>query len=218
MLISRRGLTLMALALLFFAMGPAKAGEESLYDTPPPPGAAFLRVIDLRPDPSTPIDISALGAVERDDHGVSPYYALVGEVVAVRVDDASLDVPLSAGQFSTVVVQPGAPGPVLTRVEDRISENPSKAGVQFYNLTDQPAVALHSPKFEVDIVAPTEPGQVGSREVNEVKIDLEARAGSLVIAKFASVLLKRRAQVGFIVAEIDGQVVGFQTRARVVTK
>ncbi len=209
---------LFVLAVLFALSGTAWAGEESLYDTPPPPGAAFVRVIDLRQEPSSPVDISALGAVESDDNGVTPYYALVGEVVAVRVGDASLDVPLMAGRFTTVVVGAGQPEPVLSMVEDQISENPSKAGVQFYNLTDQQAVTLHAPKFKVDVVAATDPGKVGSREVNEVKIDLEARAGGSVIARFASVLLKRRAQIGFIVAEVGGQVVGFQTQARVVTK
>jgi alginate O-acetyltransferase complex protein AlgF len=189
-------------ALAAAAATPAFAeGDAGLYDAPPPPNSAFLRIIDAR---GTTGLAATLGdkAVTLTDSAISGYAIVPAGTVKIAAGEAAGDVTIEAGKFYTVALfAAGAASPLL--LEDKVIANPAKSGVYLYNFGSAEAT-LFAPKQKVAVIEKVAPGTSGFREINAVTLDLEVRSGEAVSA-VPGVVLKRRAGTSFVVFA-DGKV------------
>ncbi|TYC64030.1 hypothetical protein FMN63_27770 [Stappia sp. BW2] len=124
-------------ALTFAALLPARAGDEGLYDSPPPPGSSFVRIIDGQ----RASGVASVGSVEYllTEEGLTPYKIVHAGTYDLSMRDASPSFSFEAGKFYTIVAAAGTE-PVL--VEDEPISNPSRAGLYFYNATGTSDVDL----------------------------------------------------------------------------
>lgn len=126
------------LAVASTALAPQQASaDEGLYDSPPPPGSSFVRIVDGQQSTG----IASIGSVEYllTEEGLTPYKIVKAGSYDLAMRDASPNFSFDAGKFYTIVAA-GGDGPVL--VEDEPIGNPSRAGLYFYNATATPNVDL----------------------------------------------------------------------------
>lgn len=116
---------------------PAQAGDEGLYDSPPPPGSSFVRIIDGQ----RASGVATVGSVEYilSEDGLTPYKIVQAGSYDLSMRDATPSFSFDAGKFYTIVAAAGSE-PAL--VEDEPISNPSRAGLYFYNATGTPGVDL----------------------------------------------------------------------------
>jgi hypothetical protein len=175
----------------------AFANETELYDAPPPPNSAFIRVIDAAGVGGMSVTV-AEKAIALDDKAVSGYAIIPAGTIAVSGGSTTGTVEAVSGKFYTLVVSAGS-APIL--IEDAPIANPAKAGIYFYNFATTGAATLFAPKQNVAVIADIESGKSGFRDINAVTLDLEVRgpAGNNLIA---GVALERR--VGLTIVAFEG--------------
>jgi alginate O-acetyltransferase complex protein AlgF len=162
-------------APLLAAIGtmPAFAkGEDGLYDAPPPPNSAFVRVIDASGVGNATVTLGDK-SVQLPELAVSGYAIVPAGKLAISFGDQAGEVEPVSGKFYTVVVSPAAP-PVL--IEDAAIANPAKAGIYFYNFAKDGTATLFAPKQNVAVIADIAAGKNGFRDINAVTLDLEVRS------------------------------------------
>jgi hypothetical protein len=184
-----------ALLILLAAEEAAKA-EAGLYDAPVPPNSAFVRMIDASggADP-----VAALDDIDVDvpAGGISPYMVVPAGARTVRFSGASVDVPLKAGTFSTVVVGGSSP----RTFGDEAVRNPARAGLYFYNLSNEPVSLLATVKGKsVPVFERVAAGAAAFREVNAFDVELAVVGdGGAVVGPLPSpVTLERRNGVSVV--------------------
>ncbi|MCU0831680.1 MAG: alginate O-acetyltransferase AlgF [Rhizobiaceae bacterium] len=186
-------------ALLLAVFHPsARAQDAGLYDAPPPPGSAFVRVLRAAGDEANAMvgpETLAIGT------GISPYAVVKGGELALALGAQTGSVTVEPGRFYSVAMG-GEMGPVL--FEDPAIDNPAKSAVYFYNLGPA-AASVFAPKQTVDVIAAVQPGQSGSRMINAVTLDLDVISGGQTMP-LAGVVLERRTGTSIAVLA-DGSVV-----------
>lgn len=172
--------------------GAAHAGpDEGLYDPLPPEGSAFVRFINAKPDASESLKPSLDGKSydDLDFSEVSSYYVKpAAESVKVAFEGAGETTgKLEEGKFYTAVLR----GSGVEIIEDAATENRTKALVLFYNLTDKNALGLKTADGKTAIVPDVKSGDVGSREMNAVRIGFSVAEGDSAVAKVDEQALQR---------------------------
>ena len=188
--------TLLA-ALASAAAFPAFANDDGLYDAPPPPNSAFVRIIDAS---GTGNIIVSLGdvSVTVPVSAVSGYAIVPAGKLPVTLGEATAEVEVAAGKFYSIAVFSAAAPTVM---EDVAIANPAKAGIYFYNLAKEGNATLFAPKQNVAVIDTVAAGKTGFRDINAVTLDLEVRtSGAPTLMK--DVALKRRA--GLTIVVFDG--------------
>jgi alginate O-acetyltransferase complex protein AlgF len=189
----RRHLLLSTLGLMAAAT-PALANDDGLYDAPPPPNSAFVRLMDAR---GTAGLSAMLGdkSVTVADGAVSGYAIVPAGSLKITAGDATGDVTIEAGKFYTAAIYVGgSPAPIL--MEDKIIANPAKSGLYLYNFAAENAT-LFAPKQNVAVIENVAAGASGFREINAVTLDLDVKAGAAAVS-LKDVALKRRAGLSVI--------------------
>ena len=101
--------------------------------------------------------------------------------------DVSQSVSVDAGKYYTLMLRPAS----TTIQEDELLENPSKAKLYLYNLTDQPT-ALTAPEHNTDIFDAVPAGESAARDINAVTLTLAATIAGETVETWKNVALKRR--------------------------
>lgn len=169
------------------------AAQDALYDPDPPPGSAFVRVINGLAGPTG----AKLG--ERDFGTVEAHSATAYRVVKEGARDfvgggSKATLTADAGCFySVVVTSKGA-----SLLMDGALESRSKALVNFYNLAGPDAFDLRTADGSVTVIAGVEPGQGAHQPVNGIKVDLAAWSGTTASPPVPGIQLERGNAYSFL--------------------
>jgi hypothetical protein len=190
----------------------AGAADDAIYDAPPPPDAAFVRVLNARPAEPEAITIGS-AAYSVPARGISPYnYVTRGDY---SVGDG-LDLTLEAQKFYTVVVQ--ADGTTTVLVDDPLM-SPSKAGLYFYNITAAPATLMATVNGkQAAVFEDVPPGEVKFREVKAFEVSFQINSGGQQVADLSAVTLQNQQGFSVIALAADGAITGINTVNTVDTK
>ena len=104
----------------------------------------------------------------------------------IAVGDKALESELKANTASTVIYRDGE----LLLIADQFVNEPRKAQIAFYNLTEKPA-ALKTEDGQHVVVEMITRDQTGSRMVNELKIAFAAYAEADKLVSFDELFLKK---------------------------
>jgi hypothetical protein len=174
---------------LFGLALPARAqdgGDASLYAAAPPPGSAFVRVVNLGSAPAAvQVADRALGSIASG--ALSPYVPVPKGDVRVTAAGRPASVTVDAGKFYTAVFGAAAGTPLLA---DPAPPALNKAGLVFYNLTDTAGVGLTTADGAVTVLTGVGPMAVAGREVNALNVGF-AVSGVGTVAPVPAVQLAR---------------------------
>jgi Alginate O-acetyl transferase AlgF len=182
------------------------AADDGLYDAPPPPDAAFIRVLNGATDTS-PVALDVQGQeLKVLNHKVSSYAMVkAGETSAkgLAVEQVLI---LKPGSFYTLAITNSGSTKLF---EDTPPDDPAKSRLYFYNLSDKPSVDLFVPAASKNALHGLAADSTASVELKApLQLDMEAKSDTDVLAKFDAVALKRRSTVTIAVFGADGSYSG----------
>lgn len=180
---------ILILALMLFIPSLATAGEEELYKPLPPADSAFVRFVnltDMKADAAKIDDVSILPGKQVP---VSDYGIVKQGERTFRLGEKSQPVTVKAGQYYTIVVP--AEGDIKI-IQDALIENPAKAVIYFYNLSDAAEGSLIAPAHKTKIFEKVGSMESDSREINAVTFNLQVKAGNSEAGTIEEVNLKRQ--------------------------
>ncbi|AUF95882.1 alginate O-acetyltransferase complex protein AlgF [Pseudomonas sp. BIGb0278] len=183
-----------AIALAFGShLAVAAEGNADLYDAVAPADSAFVRVLNLS---QSNIDVSLSGKVNPQKVAagqLSGYRFIPAGTHKIAVGGKAIEPQLKANAASTVVYD----GKQLKLIADKYVNEPKKAQIAFYNLSDKQA-ALKTVDGKHVIVDPLSNGQTGSRMVNEIKIGFAAYEAEQKVASFDELFLKKGRSYSYV--------------------
>ena len=187
---------LTAVAALFSAT--AFADDAGLYQGVFDPNSSFIRVVA----PGESI-VAIDGQTLRDmEAGVSGFVNVMPGDIPVSASLASTSVSAGPGAHYTLIMRDDQTMAVL---EDAIINDPAKADVTLYNLTDTAAVELFVPQANATAIeaVDTMSGEtVGLRA--PLTLDFEVRADGETLATVSALDLQRGVGVSIVLIETDG--------------
>ncbi|MBW7470394.1 alginate O-acetyltransferase AlgF [Marinobacter sp. M216] len=202
-----------AAALIYLLCAIPAQAEDALYAADAPDGVAFIRVLNA--GSSGELESASAGGKRWDEIApleVSPYLYLPPGSHSISAGGASATVDLQKDQFYTAVVLPDGRLEVL---KDRAFENPRKALVSFYNLTDSGGVSLKTADGKVAVIENLGSLEVADREINAVKLAFGAFEGSQVFGTSDPMSLQRGRVYSFFAVEVAGRPRFFASENRV---
>lgn len=144
------------------------AGEAGLYDAPPPPDAAYLRVLNAGSGGSLALTV-ADAAFDVGAGALSPYEFVTNGSYDATLASSTLALSLQAQKYYTIIVP--ADGSAPTVVEDAPLANPARAGLYFYNATSKPLqLDAKVNGKQAAIFKDVAPGETKFREVNPFEV------------------------------------------------
>jgi alginate O-acetyltransferase complex protein AlgF len=178
-------------------------GDISLYAAAPPPGSAFVRVINASgASVSSKVGQYNTGAVATG--GASPYFAVPGGDVAITSGKSSQTVQAAAGAFVSLVVgMPGKSG--FVPLTDTVSANRAKASILLYNLTTSPTIDLATADGKAVVFTDVPAGTEVMREVNALSVEFTVQGPTEPVATFPLATLARGSAYSVIVYENGGK-------------
>jgi alginate O-acetyltransferase complex protein AlgF len=196
--LSRSLLAVLVAFCLAWASLPSSAQDDGLYEAPVDPNSAFVRVLL----PGAAIAVVNGSHFNKLPGGLSPYVNVMPGEVELSAGEADATVNAAPGIFYTLAWD--AAGGVVT-IKDRVSNDPAKADVYLYNLSDQPSVDLFVPAAKVNAIegAPA----AGSKSVAlkaPLKVDVEIKIKGETIGKVAGLSLTRRGGVSVVLSGSNG--------------
>lgn len=191
-----------AFLLATFALAQ-DGGDVGLYAPAPPPGSAFVRVVNAGgASVSGTVGKYATGAVATGK--ASPYWAVPGGAVSITVGTKTQSVQAAAGGFVTVVS--GLPGKTeLVPLVDVVSANRAKASIVLYNLSSKPGVDLATADGAITLFTDIAPGAESMREVNALSVAFAVNGPDAPVTTFPVVTLERGVAYSVIVYETGGK-------------
>ena len=150
------------------AATPALAGEGGLYDAPPPPDAAYVRVLNA--GTAGTLDLTVADASFSVGAGaLSPYEFVTKGSYDATWASSKLPLSVDAQKYYTIIVPGDGSEPRL--VEDEALANPARAGLYFYNATTKPLqLDAKVNGKQAAIFKDVAPGQTAFREVNPFEV------------------------------------------------
>ena len=184
------------------AVTTAQAGEGALYAAEAPDGAAFVRVVNADASGSlVQAEIGGKVIKEVEPLAASPYIYLPAGTYQLEVAGQSTPMTMKKGEFYTAVVLDSGETKVL---KDVAFDNPRKALLSFYNLTDDGGVSLKTADGKVAVIDPVDSLDVANREINAVKIALGAFHSGEALAKSAQISLQRGKVFSVFAIDVGG--------------
>lgn len=182
-LISRALIILLTIAS---AAAQAQDGNADLYDPVAPANSAFVRVLNLS-ERNIEVTLSGKNKPQIVTGGQFGGYRFVAPgKQRIAVANQAIEHELKANTASTVIYRDGQ----LLLIADQFVNEPRKAQIAFYNLTDKPA-ALKTVDGQHVVVDTIKRDETGSRMVNELKIAFAAYADSEQLIGFDELFLKK---------------------------
>ncbi|HWA20476.1 MAG TPA: alginate O-acetyltransferase AlgF [Devosia sp.] len=186
---------------------PVIAQDAGLYAAPPPPDAAFVRVLNT--DTATEADVN-VGAVSFavPPAGLSPYGFVTRGSYDAAVPGGTLPVSFEAQKFYTILLRTGGDA-VL---EDAPIANPVHAGLYFYNTTDTPLdLKAKINGKQAAVFSAVAPGAAASREVNAFEVSFVLASGSATAFELPSIAMQRQQGVSVVAIQNGDAITAFQT-------
>lgn len=164
--------------------GVAQA-EGGLYEPAPPPGSAFLRVINAS---GGPVDLQLDGKsfVQAGDAAASDYVVTPQGRKTASLKGQSMPLTLGAGKFYSLVI---ASPPKL--IEDPAMQSRAKALLRLYNLTSRPSLSLKTADGKIAVIENVAPQSAADRMVNAAKLSFGVYDGATQLAKTPEVSIER---------------------------
>jgi len=185
----------------------ARAEDAGLYAAPPPPDAAFVRVLNA--DVSNEANVSIGGvALVAPPAALSPYGILTRGDYSATIPGGTIAVSLVAQKFYTLLF---APGGTSRLVEDVPVTNPVHAGLYFYNLSGSPLeLDAKVGGKQAAVFKAVAPGQATSREVNafDVAFLVTNESGSPV--ELPPITMARQQGVSVVAVQSGDKITAFQ--------
>lgn len=170
--------------------------QEGLYGDPPPPNAAFVRVIQTV-EFGTTTDIfigetnfGVLGFAE-----VSPYRVILSDTYSLTTEEINQTIEIEAGKFYSLALR--ADDALL--IEDTSNTNRAKALLNLYNLSELSHVDMTTADGQIEVLMDVSPMDFKSIEVNGITVDLAVLANGESLAVFEKLALERAAAYSAIV-------------------
>jgi alginate O-acetyltransferase complex protein AlgF len=180
----------------------AQAGEDALYAAEAPDGAAFIRVVNASVSGSLPeVRIGDKSIRDVQPVTASSYIYLPEGTYKITVGKKTEPLAMEKDQFYTAVVLSSGELKIL---KDKAFQNPRKALISFYNLTDSNGISLKTSDGKVSVIDPVEALSEASREINAVKVTLGAFSDGETVAQAAPVSLQRGKVFSFFVIDTGG--------------
>jgi len=189
------------LALLIVMPSLSIASEdEGLYPDAPPVNAAFVRVINQSGAVMNDASLSGISLGDVDAMTVTEYAVLTEGESEIKLGDKTLNHTLVAGDYYTVASK----GDTLIILGDQKVENPTKALIAVYNLSDIENISFVSTTHNADIFKDVVSGTSNARDINAVSIGVGIKNDDVVVAEISDVKLERQVATSiFIVGEND---------------
>ena len=200
------------LAALLIPFSAFAAGEEALYAPVPPADSAFVRAVNLTDVAKTAIQIDGSSFAVGDNAQVSNYAVIKQGDHSLSVGDKKQPITIEAKQYYTIVVAKDGAAKVM---KDGLIEDPSKAMLYFYNLSDSSAGALSVPSHKATVFEKIAAGESASRAINAVSVDLTVKAGEADVATLEKVELKRQAGTSVFLTGTAGKYTAFSVQNKV---
>ena len=188
------------------------AGEEDLYAPVPPADSAFVRTVNMSGDDKTVIRVDG-SAFPAGDHALVSNYAVIkqGEH-ALSVSDKKQSITIEAKQYYTIFIFKDSTAKVM---KDGLIEDPSKAMLYFYNLSDSADGVLSVPSHKATVFEKIAAGDSASRVINAVSVDLAVKAGTEDVATLEKVELKRQSGTSVFLTGEAGKYTAFSVQNKV---
>lgn len=193
------------LVLTMLAGGALADAESGLYDPAPPPGSAFVRVINATATPALAATLDGAGWTETEASGPSEYRPVPAGEHEAAVGGKSAAFSVEAGQFYSVVVGGDAAAPDVTVMPDPKLDSMAKALISLYNLTDKPGLSLKTVDGKIAVIDAVGADAAGNRQVNPLKVQFAVFDGEQSVAEIQEVSIERGAAYSVIVTDIGGQ-------------
>lgn len=191
--------------LLAFLLLPlsATAGEEALYAPVPPADSAFVRTVNAGDDSVPPVRLDGSAFPAGEQKAVSDYAVIKQGEHVLTIGEENQPITIDAGQYYTVVVLKDGAVKIL---KDALIENPAKATIYFYNLSDAAAATLEVPSYKATIFENIAVGEGASREINAVSgFSLAVKADGKDAGKIDGIELKRQQGISVFLTGTEGQ-------------
>jgi alginate O-acetyltransferase complex protein AlgF len=171
--------SLAALAIVAALAAPTLAAEEAgLYAAPPPPDAAYVRILNA--DISNAATVT-LGSVTFNvpASGLSAYSFVTKGDYQAALPGGALPVSFVAQKFYTLLLDPGAGAAPGTLIEDAPVTNPVRAGLYFYNVSGVPlGLSAKVGGKQAAVFNDVAPAKSASREVNAFEVAFLVTGGT----------------------------------------
>ncbi len=195
---------LTALALLCVPF-TAMAGEEDLYAPVPPADSAFVRTVNLTVDDGLAIQLDGAAFPAGEIASVSNYAVIKQGEKNLTAGEHKQPLTIEAKQYYTIAVSKDD----AKLLKDAPIENPAKAMIYFYNLSDAADATLDAPSHKATIFEKVAAGTNASRDINATTIDLTVKADGAEVAKLEKIELVRQAGVSIFLTGVKGEYKAF---------
>lgn len=174
------------------------AQDAGLYGKPVDPNGSFVRIVDI--DASSAVIAGA--QVANFSEGVSPYVTVKPGDVEMSVGAESTQITADPGKYYTYAKLSNGEGKLYV---DGVKDDPSKAQVYLYNLSDLPAVDLVVPAAKTTAIKAVASGTSQSVSLRApLSLGFSVQQDGKTIAETAKVDLKRRAGFSIVLSGSKG--------------
>ncbi|GGJ77641.1 alginate biosynthesis protein AlgF [Deinococcus aquiradiocola] len=178
--------------LLLLSVTAASAQDmQGLYDPAPPADSAFVRVLNA------PTATLGTKAVTAGKGAASPYVIVPQGSFTAKLGATTGTLKVEAGKFYSVTPLNGK----LVLITDQAAENRAKALLSIYNLSKNASIDLKTADGKTTVVNGVKPGEVGSRAVNGITVELAAFSGTKNLGALRSVSLERGNAYAIVVTD-----------------
>jgi hypothetical protein len=198
---------LLVLILMLIVPRVTLAQEAGLYAAPPPPDAAFVRLLNT--DTATEVNVAIGGVIFAvPPAGLSPYSFVTRGTYDAALPGGALALNLEAQKLYTILIRPDGASVLL---EDPPIANPVRAGLYFYNATGTPLdlqATVNGKQAAVFSAVP--PGEAKSREVNAFEVSFQLASGGTTEFELPAIAMQRQQGLSIVALDNGGAVIAFQ--------
>ncbi|KQV70464.1 alginate O-acetyltransferase AlgF [Rhizobium sp. Root1220] len=196
-----------ARAILVFAVGTLSfvsnysvglTQDSGLYGKPTDPNSSFIRILDATASSA----IIAGSSIENFSDGVSPYVNVKPGEVEMSIGPKTATVTAEPGKYYTYAALAGGQTKLYT---DAVKDDPSKAQVYLYNLSDIKAVDLVVPAARATALTAVALGTAQSVSLRApLSLSFAIQESGKTVAETAKIDLKRRSGFTIVISGSAG--------------
>lgn len=165
----------------------AGADEAGLYDPAPPPGSAYLRLINAGSQGAIDLQLDQQRFVSAAATTASDYVVTPQGTKSAGWQGKTQAISLGAGKFYSLVISAGQ----AKLIEDPALQSRAKAMLRLYNLSTRPRLSLKTGDGKVAIIEDVPPMGAADRLVNNARLTLGVYDGTNRLAATSEVSVER---------------------------
>ncbi len=187
--------TIFLMALLIMPFTLIAAEDEGLYPAAPPANASFVRVVNISDTSMDNVSLAGISLPALEAKTASEYAVLTEGEREIKIADSVHNHTLVAGEYYTAAMV----GETVKIIKDMKPTNPTKAVINFYNLSDIESVSLVSTTHNADIFKDVQSGAHDARDINAVSIGVAVKNGDAILKSIDDVKLERQISTSLFV-------------------